>query len=135
MQEEWAAEVKDTLAPKIIKAHLEGDLKTLKPWLGEAVYNKLAADIRTRKNDKIVFDANILNIDENQVIMRYLDDQGPVIVCIYMVQQINCIRKAGEIIEVIFNCHFFSIKKAYVGVTMITVYVPCHLMTLTSLKV
>lgn len=124
-QEEWAAEVKDQLAPRIIKAHLEGDLKTLKPWLGEAVYNKLAADIRTRKNDKIVFDANILNIDENQVIMRYLDDNGPVIVCIYMVQQINCIRKNGEIIEVRFTAYLYCQS----SVMMMTVYIPCHLMT------
>lgn len=41
-------EVRTTLAPVIIKAHLQGDTKTLKPWLGEAVYNKLAADIRVQ---------------------------------------------------------------------------------------
>ena len=31
----------------IIRAHLEGKLKVLKPITGEGVYNKLAADIRT----------------------------------------------------------------------------------------
>lgn len=46
MQEEWEQEIRRNVAPRIIKAHLQGDLKTLKPWLGEAVYNKLAADIR-----------------------------------------------------------------------------------------
>ncbi len=47
IKEEWAEEVKREITPVIIKAHIEGDLKTLKPRLGEAVYNKLAADIRT----------------------------------------------------------------------------------------
>merc|ERR1712070_640987 len=99
-KEEWAAEVKEHLAPKIIKAHLEGNTKELKPWLGEAVYNKLAADIRTRKHDGIVFDTRILDIDENQILLRFLENGGPVIVVIYMVQQINCIRnRKGEIIE------------------------------------
>jgi len=46
LKEEWAEEVKRNLAPIIIRAQLAGDTKTLKPWLGEAVYNKLAADIR-----------------------------------------------------------------------------------------
>jgi predicted lipid-binding transport protein (Tim44 family) len=77
-----------------------GDTKALRPWLAEGVYNKLAADIRLRKADGITFDPNILEIDENQVMMRFLEDGGPVIVVVYMVQQINCIRKKGEIVEV-----------------------------------
>jgi mitochondrial import inner membrane translocase subunit TIM44 len=100
-KEEWADVVKDSLAPTVIGAHLRGDAKTLKPLLGEAVYNKLAADIRARKTDGISFDTNILDIDENQIILKLLDDKAPIIVVVYMVQQINCIRnKKGEIIEV-----------------------------------
>lgn len=89
-------------APKVIRAHLEGDLRFLKQWLGEACYNKLAADVRTRKSDGIVFDSNVLAIDENQTILRYIESggvTGPIILAIYMVQQINCIKKKGEIIE------------------------------------
>ena len=101
LQEEWAEEVKANLAPTIIKAHLLGNTSALKPWLAEGVYNKLAADIRARKHDGIVFDATILDIDENQIIMRFLENGGPVIVVVYMVQQINCIRnRKGEITEV-----------------------------------
>lgn len=103
-QEEWAEEVKKNLAPLIISAHLRGDTAALKPWLGEAVYAKLAADIRTRKHDGIIFDTNILDIDENTILTKFLEDGGPIIVVIYMVQQINCIRnRKGEIIEVS-NC-------------------------------
>jgi hypothetical protein len=47
MQEDWAEEVTRDIVPVVIKAHLEGELRKLKPFLGEAVYNKLAADIRT----------------------------------------------------------------------------------------
>jgi hypothetical protein len=107
----------------------QGNTKTLKPWLTEPVYRKLSAgtsnadccccgggflfashqqtascsvgtEIRARKEDGIEFDANILELDENQIIFRFLEDGGPVIVVVYMVQQINCIRKKGEIVEV-----------------------------------
>lgn len=102
-----------------------GNTAALKPWLGEGVYNKLAADIRTRKHDGIVFDTNILDIDENQIIMRFLENGGPVIVVVYMVQQINCIRnKKGEIIEVSINLvtydlHFKSKSLIYVRRSML----------------
>lgn len=98
-KEEWADEVKRNLAPMIIKAHLCGDPKVLKPWLGEGVYNKLAADIRIRKEEGITFASEILELDENQVIMSFHDSE-PIIVVSYAVQQINCIRnRQGEIIE------------------------------------
>ena len=79
-----------------------------------------------RKADGITFDTNVLEIDENTTIIRYpdielgactcriylivvfclifvslLEGEGAVVVVIYMVQQINCIRnKEGDIIEV-----------------------------------
>mmetsp|Transcript_2883 Transcript_2883/g.6683 ORF Transcript_2883/g.6683 Transcript_2883/m.6683 type:complete len:446 (+) Transcript_2883:119-1456(+) len=100
VKEEWAQEVRETLAPKIIKAHLEGNTSVLKPWLGEGVFAKLAADISVRKHDGIVFDTNLLDLDENQIIMRFREDGGAVIVVVYMVQQLHCVRnKKGEILE------------------------------------
>lgn len=35
------------------------------------------------------------------MVFRLLEHEGPIVLCVYMVQQINCIRnKEGEIIEV-----------------------------------
>lgn len=105
--------MKRTLAPLVIKAHLEGDFKALKPWLTEGVYSRLAAEMRTRKADGIYFDSNILEIDENTVILRFLEGGGPVILVVYMVQQINCIRnKEGEVIEVCKSLCFLSLLSA-----------------------
>lgn len=82
-------------------AHLKGDTQALRPWLREGVYNKLAADIRARKHDGHVFDHNLLGIDENNVIMRVVESGEAVVVVVYMVQQINCIRnREGEVVEV-----------------------------------
>lgn len=100
-KEEFLAEVRDNLIPKVVKAHMAGDLKTLREWCGEAAYQRLAADIRTRKNDNLVFNDTILNVDEMQALFKVNEqDNNPYIVCHYQVQQINCIKKRGEIIEV-----------------------------------
>jgi hypothetical protein len=111
------------VAPTIIQAHLRGDTKALKPWLGEAVYNKLAADIRVvsrcvyytycmystvanvyvcqRRSEGLVFDSNILALDENMMLVRLTELVGPCIVMVYMVQQINCVKnRAGDIVVV-----------------------------------
>jgi import inner membrane translocase subunit TIM44 len=100
-KEEFLAEVRDNLVPRVIKAHLGGDFKVLRDWCGEGVYNKLAADIRTRKNDKLEFNDSILNVDEMEAVFKVNDqDNVPYVIVGYQVQQINCIKKAGEIIEV-----------------------------------
>jgi len=98
LKEDFINEVRNTLATDLIKAHLGGDLSKIKDWLGEALYRKLAADIRERKG--YTFDTNILFIEENQVQLRRQENGMPYIVVVYSVQQINCIRdKAGEIKE------------------------------------
>lgn len=101
LQEEWAEEVKRALVPRLLKSFFLGDIRSLKSVCGEAVYNKLSADIRARKADGLVFDANLLSVEQNQLILKLVEETGPVIVCVYMVQQINCIRnRKGEIVEV-----------------------------------
>ena len=93
--------MKRALVPRLLKAFFLGDIKSLKPVCGEAVYNKLSADIRARKADGLKFDSNLLSIDQNQLILKLVEETGPVIVGVYMVQQINCIRnRKGEIVEV-----------------------------------
>lgn len=82
----------------------------MKPWLGEGVYNKLAADIKMRKVDGIKFDSNILELEENNVVCRMPESGQATIVIVYMAQQINCIRnREGEIVEVFsyLLCFFF----------------------------
>lgn len=100
-QEEWAEEVRKNLIPLLVEAIMKGNTAALRGWFGEGVYGKVSAEIRARKQDGIVFDSNILAVDENTLLLRLTDNGVPVIVTIYTVQQINCVRNnKGEIIEV-----------------------------------
>ena len=102
-KEDWAEEVLKTMVPSVIGAHLEGNIKALEPYTREAVFKKLSSEIRLRKGDGIVFDPNILDIDENQVLVKYLENEGAIIVGIYTVQQIHCVKnRKGEIVDVRF---------------------------------
>jgi len=46
---------------------LEGNTKALKPWLGEAVYNKFAEEIRLRKTEGLILDTNVLGIENSEI--------------------------------------------------------------------
>ena len=99
MKEEWLEELRTDLVPKTITSHLEGDIKFLKLHCGEACFAKLSNDIKTRAADKVVFESKMVDLDESMVSLKFLESGAPVIVCMYTVQQINIIRKDGEIID------------------------------------
>merc|ERR1712070_923876 len=98
-KETWSEEVKVNLVPDLIKAHLRGDVELLTEHLGEGALHTLTQDIKLREADKVEIDTNLLDLDEVDIKIKYYEDSGPVIAVVYMVQQINCVRKRGEIIE------------------------------------
>lgn len=100
-KEEWAEEVKTDVVPRFIKAHLIGNMSEFKGMMGEAVWNKLMADIRIRKTEGLVFDPNVLDVDERQITMKYPEgSDSAYIIGHYAVQQLFCVKnRTGEIIE------------------------------------
>ena len=75
--------------PKIMQFFLKGRIKELKPFLGEAVYNKLAAESRVRKKEGITCSK------------ATIEKGSPIITLVFMCQQMYCVRKkeTGEIVE------------------------------------
>jgi len=99
-KEMWAKDMEKTFAPELVQAHMNGDLKMVKERIGEAVYHKLQADIDSRTKVGLVIDPRILDFAEHDTSVRYLESIGPVIVSIYKVQQVHCVRNdKGEIVE------------------------------------
>eukprot|EP00591_Stephanopyxis_turris_P013448 CAMPEP_0195509032 /NCGR_PEP_ID=MMETSP0794_2-20130614/2077_1 /TAXON_ID=515487 /ORGANISM="Stephanopyxis turris, Strain CCMP 815" /LENGTH=432 /DNA_ID=CAMNT_0040636143 /DNA_START=110 /DNA_END=1405 /DNA_ORIENTATION=+ len=100
---EFKESVIENTIPEIMKSFLEGRTKELKPWLGEAVYNRLAAEIRVRKQEGLIIDPNILGIENSEILAAEIDEVNkgsPIILLHFMCQQINCVRKKdGTIVE------------------------------------
>jgi hypothetical protein len=100
-KEEWAAEVCQELVPAVIKAHLSGNISPHRKIMGEAVYQKLIADIRIRKQEGLVFDSTVIDCEERAVELKYPEgSDSAYIVGHYAVQQLYCVKnREGEIIE------------------------------------
>lgn len=97
--EQWKHDVESYTLPKIMRLFLEGRIKDLEPFLGEAVYNKVAAEARARKKEGVYVDSNVLGIMNAEILSCNPDtvNKGsPIIVLHFMCQQINCVRKKED---------------------------------------
>mmetsp|Transcript_7450 Transcript_7450/g.13128 ORF Transcript_7450/g.13128 Transcript_7450/m.13128 type:complete len:500 (-) Transcript_7450:387-1886(-) len=99
--ENWKRDVVEHTLPNIMKLFLQGRIQELKPWLGEAVYNRLAAEVRARKKEGVQMDTNVLAIMNAEILACEIGgssvnvDRGddPIILLHFMCQQIHCVRK------------------------------------------
>jgi len=99
--ENWKRDVVERTLPNIMKLFLEGRIQELKPWLGESVYNRLAAEGRARKKEGVQMDTNVLAIMNADILACELEGSSvnvergddPIILLHFMCQQIHCVRK------------------------------------------
>ena len=99
--EGWKRDVVEHTLPEIMKLFLEGRTRELKPCLGEAVYNRLAAEGRARKKEGVQMDTNVLAIMNSEILACELEGSSvnvergdaPIILLHFMCQQIHCVRK------------------------------------------
>ncbi|XP_038212737.1 mitochondrial import inner membrane translocase subunit TIM44 [Zerene cesonia] len=88
------------IIPNILEAMVRGDLEILKDWCYEGVYNILATPITQCKQLGYRLDSKILDIENIELVMGKMMDQGPVLVLTFQSQQIMCVRDAkNNVIE------------------------------------
>lgn len=99
--ENWKRDAVEHTLPRIMKLFLEGRITELRPWLGEAVYNRLAAEVRARKKEGVQMDTNVLAIMNAEILACEIEGSSgnvergsdPIILLHFMCQQIHCVRK------------------------------------------
>eukprot|EP00186_Timspurckia_oligopyrenoides_P005195 CAMPEP_0182447088 /NCGR_PEP_ID=MMETSP1172-20130603/11197_1 /TAXON_ID=708627 /ORGANISM="Timspurckia oligopyrenoides, Strain CCMP3278" /LENGTH=365 /DNA_ID=CAMNT_0024643373 /DNA_START=62 /DNA_END=1159 /DNA_ORIENTATION=+ len=97
---EFVQELEWTLIPKVLKAYLEADVDTLKEYCTEDAFRILLASIKERNTEKVVFDTNILSIDNVELTTGKFLEDDPVLIVSFATQQINCLRdNAGNVVE------------------------------------
>ncbi|KAJ0175930.1 hypothetical protein K1T71_008104 [Dendrolimus kikuchii] len=88
------------IIPNILEAMVRGDLEILKDWCYEGVFNILATPIKQCKQLGYHLDSKILDIEQIELVMGKMMDQGPVLVITFQSQQIMCVRDAkNNVIE------------------------------------
>ena len=102
--DDWREDVVEHNLPKIMEWLLMGKINQLKPWLGEGVFKRIAAEITARKQEGVQIDTTVLGIMNSEILAVEPDEVekgSPIIVLHFMCQQINCVRKKkdGTIVE------------------------------------
>jgi len=88
------------IIPNILEAMTRGDLDILKDWCHEGPYKILSTSIQQAKAAQYQFCSRILDIDNVDLVMGKVMDQGPVLVISFTSQQLFCFRdRAGKVVE------------------------------------
>ena len=66
--EDWRQDVVEHTLPIIMRWFLEGRINQLKPWLGEGVFKRLAAEMTAREQEGTQIDTNLLGIMNSEIL-------------------------------------------------------------------
>ncbi|XP_017879924.1 mitochondrial import inner membrane translocase subunit TIM44 isoform X2 [Ceratina calcarata] len=80
------------IIPNILEAMVRGDLEILKDWCHEAPYKLIAHPLIQAQKLGYVLDNKILDINNVDLIMGKVMEQGPVLMISFQCQQIMCVR-------------------------------------------
>ena len=66
--EDWRRDVVEHTLPQIMQWFLEGRVNQLKEWLGDAVFQRIAAEITARKKEGVEIDTHVLGIMNSDIL-------------------------------------------------------------------
>jgi len=91
-KEAFLKECERELIPNILEAFVRGDLAILEDWCYEAPFNIMATPIRQAIQLGYTFHSQILDIDEVDLVMGKMTENGPVLALTFTAQMIECLR-------------------------------------------
>lgn len=97
---EFLRECESDIIPNILEAMIRGDLEILKDWCHEGPFNVLSTPIRQAQTLGYKFTSKVLDIDNVDITMGKVMDQGPILVITFTSQQILCVKDSkGVVVE------------------------------------
>ncbi|KAG7207184.1 hypothetical protein KM043_008871 [Ampulex compressa] len=88
------------IIPNILEAMVRGNLEILKDWCHEAPYNLIAQPLKQAQKLGYRLDSKILDIDNVELVLGKVMEQGPVLIINFQSQQIMCVRDAkNKVVE------------------------------------
>ncbi|XP_035279241.1 mitochondrial import inner membrane translocase subunit TIM44-like isoform X1 [Anguilla anguilla] len=99
-KESFLKQCEHDIIPNVLEAMIRGELEVLKDWCYEATYSQLAHPIQQARAMGLQFRSKILDIDNIDLAMGKLMDQGPVLIITFQAQLVNDIRgPKGDLVE------------------------------------
>jgi len=88
------------IIPNILEAMTKGDLEILKDWCHEGPYNLFAIPIQEAYKKGYRIESKILDVDNVDLVMGKVMDQGPVLIISFTSQQVMAVKDSeGKIVE------------------------------------
>lgn len=88
------------IIPNILEAMTRGDLEILKDWCHEGPYNLFAIPIKEAYKKGYKIESKILDIDNVDLVMGKVMEQGPVLIISFTSQQVMCVKDtSGAVVE------------------------------------
>jgi len=66
--EDWRQDVVEHTLPQIMTWFLDGRINQLKPWLGESVFKRIAAEMKAREQEGVQIDTHMLGIMNSEIL-------------------------------------------------------------------
>ncbi|XP_017874482.1 PREDICTED: mitochondrial import inner membrane translocase subunit TIM44 isoform X2 [Drosophila arizonae] len=99
-QKQFLHDCEKDIIPNVLEAIVRGDLEILKDWCFESTYNIIATPITQAKKAGLYLDSKILDIENIELAMGKVMEQGPVLIITFQAQQIMCVRdQKGQVVE------------------------------------
>lgn len=99
-EKQFLRDCENDIIPNILEAMIRGDLAILKDWCFESTYNIIATPIAQAQKAGYYLDSKILDIENVDLVMGKVMEQGPVLIITFQTQQIMCVRNAkAEVVE------------------------------------
>ncbi|XP_014088209.1 mitochondrial import inner membrane translocase subunit TIM44 [Bactrocera oleae] len=99
-QKQFLRDCETDIIPNILEAMVKGNLEILKDWCFESTYNIIATPINQAIKSGMYLDSKILDIENIDLAMGKVMEQGPVLIVTFQAQQIMCVRdKNHEVVE------------------------------------
>ncbi|XP_042213333.1 mitochondrial import inner membrane translocase subunit TIM44-like [Homarus americanus] len=99
-RERFLVECEYDMIPNVLEAMIRPDLEVLRDWCFERAYSVLATPVKQAYQLGFIFDSKVLDVDNVDLVMGKVMDEGPVLAVSFQSQQIMCLRNSkGEVVE------------------------------------
>ncbi|XP_074240801.1 mitochondrial import inner membrane translocase subunit TIM44 isoform X3 [Saimiri boliviensis] len=99
-KDRFLKQCENDIIPNVLEAMISGELDILKDWCYEATYSQLAHPIQQAKALGLQFHSRILDIDNVDLAMGKMIEQGPVLIITFRAQLVMLVRNPkGEVVE------------------------------------
>lgn len=97
-EKKFLRDCENDIIPNILEAMVRGNLEILKDWCFESTYNIIATPIGAAQKLGYYLDSKILDIENVDLAMGKVMEQGPVLIVTFQAQQIMCVRDSKRTI-------------------------------------